>query len=188
MGALFLGMTYSEVVTSCLALIAVAISVWAYVANDRRAHADFRRAWLEHVFSWSTDAIGQMAIVTTKLHNVSRGDTENFIDQETKISELIDTARFIWENHSPEQFGPDKPKAYRGYRPLFLDYMVYTHDLCRKARSGFTAVEANRLEKEVINWRRRFVSEIQSIIDPAWFSKTAGAFSQPGDPRLIEKN
>jgi hypothetical protein len=78
----------------------------------------------------------------------------------SNISVLIDTGRWYFPNRWSDQIGNEKEPAYRGVRQPVLDTVVEAYD-CIKADVSTAA-----RTKDLLMIQRRFVSQIQEVLDP----------------------
>lgn len=75
------------------------------------------------------------------------------------LSALIEEGRFYFPNIRPDEFGVEKPLAYRGYRNIALDFLVASYNLHHKPISQSTRAQAKALQ-------RQFTSVVFDIIRP----------------------
>ena len=80
-----------------------------------------------------------------------------------RLSSLIDQGRFFLPNQNVEEFGLDKPSAYRGWRHAALDPLVAAERVL-SGRVGSGRFESR--DAALIEMQREFVSAIQRILAP----------------------
>jgi hypothetical protein len=81
-----------------------------------------------------------------------------------ELSALIERGRLLFPNiNKGDGYGDDKEEAYRGYRPLVLDFLVEYFDALKAANpANIAEAGIEELKKD----QRLFVSEFQKILDP----------------------
>lgn len=77
-----------------------------------------------------------------------------------RLSALIEQGRFYFPNIKPEEYGQEKPPAYRGYRNVALDFLVASYNLHHKPTS-------KKLEKQAEYLQRLFTSIIFEVVRPS---------------------
>ena len=82
------------------------------------------------------------------------------------LSALIDEGRLFFLNIRRDDYGQDKPSAYRGFTPRLMDCLKIAYLLLEKVRAG--SPENDLLRAQLVDARRDFVSELQREVDPAW--------------------
>ncbi|MGH6753026.1 MAG: hypothetical protein ACREDP_12750, partial [Bradyrhizobium sp.] len=96
------------------------------------------------------------------------------IELRTGLSSIIDRGRWFFPNIKPLTIGVHKEGAYRGLRLPVLDYLVYAHnELEISGRTGTkdSNPDYDSVRQEILDLRRAFVAEIQSVLDPRKNSK-----------------
>jgi len=104
-----------------------------FVAWIRWRRSELRR---DEVLRWADECIE--ALQTLLLISLLKGPplTEEKLDEiRLKIifdtSTLIERGRLFFKNEVINDFGSEKPAAYRGYRPRILDHLVLAHQISR---------------------------------------------------------
>ena len=105
-----------------------------------------------------------------------------------KISALIDRGRLFFPNEAPDTHGQNKPRAFRGFRPVVLDQLKYVYDYVGELHSKRpNARPANVLRDSITECKREFVSEMQSVVDPqARQRRLASILSAPSASVAVE--
>ncbi|MGP1273811.1 MAG: hypothetical protein ACQRW7_00170 [Caulobacterales bacterium] len=157
------------------AIIAVVVSVFALCLSVFNFRAEFRIAWTKEVIGWARQVV---SVLTEMEHDFStacgqslgvRPSGDRVRGQLARLSTLIDEGRFYFENNSDNDFGRDKPVAFRGYRPKLIDVLVRAYDSYRRALTNNEHDPSDTIRKR----KRDFVSHVQEVINPVWFSKKA---------------
>lgn len=82
------------------------------------------------------------------------------------ISSCADQGRLFFPNLPDEKHGLEKPAAFQGYRHPVLSCLVKTYELLGDVarRQDIPTFETDR--EKVIHFRRRFISLVQTELDP----------------------
>jgi hypothetical protein len=171
-------MTLAEVAATVISALFAGISsfaaIVAYRSSEASTRSNFRLEWTRDVIAWGTRAVDAMAIAQSLCECSTNEEVEALPSRYKLVAELsalIDEGRFFFENEAHPTYGAGKPKAYQGYRPIMLDFLVAAHDILKAApmpQAGDT-----RVCQELWAVRREFVSALQGIIEPRWLSKEA---------------
>jgi hypothetical protein len=153
---------FALVVAGLAALAATQISR----LQSRLSAATIVADWLRDVRDWSCEAI---AVVTTAAYaaegapGMESSDDAVLAQCRTSLSAIIERGRFFLPNERPQEYGTEKPPAYRGYRHPALDALV----AAKRVMEGSTELQLfeNRYEA-LVALRREFLSTMQAIIDP----------------------
>ena len=78
-------------------------------------------------------------------------------------STLIERGRLFFKNEVSDNFGSEKPAAYRGYRPRILDHLVIAHQIARYWPNNGDEEIKNRSELAE-NCIKNFVSLVQKEV------------------------
>lgn len=81
-------------------------------------------------------------------------------DQTREVSVLAEQGRMFFRNASPEEYGQDKEPAYRGYRPLILDQLVFSY-LVAENWNAMSPSDRAAGSKVVTRCKERFVGLLQ---------------------------
>ncbi len=88
----------------------------------------------DDVLSWSNQVIEVLQILWLVCIGTGPFKNEEYSQEKLaeiyiRISVLIEQGRLFFKNHRPDDYGQDKPKAYRGIRPEILDQLVLAHQI-----------------------------------------------------------
>jgi hypothetical protein len=138
----------------------------ALAASERR-HASFNTIaeWRRDLREWASDAIevlSEASYLCDDAELESTDDQARTFSCRFRLSSIIDRGRFLLPNIRREDYGVEKPYAYRGLRHSVLDPLVATE---RVLSTGFTGRFSDR-KHAVVAMKREFVSSIQRILDP----------------------
>ena len=83
-----------------------------------------------------------------------------------ELATCIEVGRFFFPNlDKKDGHGKDKPAAYRGYRNIILDFLVFYHRLFRREDRAEHLDRAQYLQRE-------FTSQLFTILDPENYLKS----------------
>jgi hypothetical protein len=141
-------------------------SVKSAAAQQRLATHSTAADWLRDLRQWASEAIDVLAEASYTCSHSDRTKedcSERLRDCRYRLSALVDRGRFFLPNQNVNEFGTEKPSAYRGWRHAALDPLVAAERVVSgKVTSGRFATR----EKALIQMRREFVSAIQRILAP----------------------
>lgn len=150
----------SPQMANVVAFVALVISATVALFNIRdRRNAKYSIAsdYSNQLMVWHGSVIG----VLSELRSASKAASE-----ERKRSlllnlfTLIEQGRFYFPNIKPEEYGTEKPPAYRGYRNIALDFLVASYNLHHKPYTETSFKQAEYLQ-------RLFTSVVFEVVRPA---------------------
>ncbi|RYE30271.1 MAG: hypothetical protein EOP42_12540 [Sphingobacteriaceae bacterium] len=155
-------MIVSDYISIGSVVVSVSAFLYTYFSNTKKY--ELTSQYRSEVISWFDD--------TTKiLMDLKHQCYLEFPNEEIKISLLsalsskIELGRFYFPNiNKSDSFGDDKPLAYRGYRNLILDFLVFSYRLYKKNNAQNYLTHADTLQ-------RYFTSYVFEVIDPIKFLK-----------------
>jgi len=88
------------------------------------------------------------------------------------LSSWTDKGRFFLPNSGIDEYGKDKPSAYRGFRDEALSHILACYGYLKEM--DYTRQEPNlKLRDEIMRSKRKFVSCVQEELDPKKFENDA---------------
>lgn len=155
-------MTTSDFIATGSLIIAISAFIYSYLTNTKKY--ELTSQYRLEILNWYSATIELLI----KLRHEAE---ENFGDKELKrellscLSAQIEIGRFYFPNiDKGDDFGSDKPFAYKGYRNLLLDFLVYSYRLYDNTDSKLYLKHADFLQ-------RHFTSHLFETIDPRDFLK-----------------
>lgn len=115
--------TLAAVVSAIIAIIALVASYFSWRRSELRR---------DDVLAWANEAIATLQSLVlicslrTPLLNESFVSTK-VLDLIFDTSILVERGRLFFKNEVIDEYGAEKPPAYRGYRPKILDHLVIAH-------------------------------------------------------------
>ena len=149
----------AETVIAAISL-ALSISLAIFYLRDRR-HAKFsvENGYINELLNWHKEVIE--VLVRLRCLDRALGDEEHKRDA-CLLSSLIEQGRFFFPNiDKSDEYGADKPPAYRGYRNLALDFLVAYYNLCNQLSSVDRTLQLELLQ-------RHFTSIVFDIVRPQY--------------------
>ena len=143
-------------IVSVAALVISAILAVFYVRDRRHAKYAIENEYVSQLLCWHA------AVVEVLIElGILSGDGSDNRKREllVRLSALIEQGRFYFPNIKQQEYGLDKPPAYRGYRNLALDFLVASYRLHQKPPSAKLAIQAKHLQQ-------LFTSVIYEIVRP----------------------
>jgi len=155
-------MTITDFIATGSLIIAVAAFIYSYATNTKKYELTSQLRY--EIIKWYSTTIEILIRLRLEAEN-------NFISPElrrdllSKLSSQIEIGRFYFPNiDKGDNFGYDKPYAYKGYRNLLLDFLVYSYRL----------FEGNDYQNYLTHsdfLQRHFTSNLFETIDPHTFLK-----------------
>jgi hypothetical protein len=138
-------------------IIAAIAMFYTYVSNTKRYElaSQYRHDLLE----WFAETIEILINLRIGLNNASLIPKEK-TESLARLSAKIELGRFYFPNTDKgDGYGGDKPLAYKGYRNLMLDYLVFSYEIFRRKDAKKYLHHAEALQKQ-------FTSLAFEILDP----------------------
>jgi len=137
------------------------------LAAAEQRHASFNTVaeWRRDLREWAAEASEVLSEATYVCGDLAE-ESEHYRAQtfscRHRLSSIIDRGRFFLPNIRKDEYGADKPFAYRGYRHSALDPLVAAE---RVLSTGYLGAFTDR-KHALIAMKREFISSIQKILDP----------------------
>lgn len=122
-----IGMLICTVISVIVSGISLIITLHEKYCNTVNLETVYR----ERILSWHSRCLNVMMLL--KIDSYTDKEKRNYLAQ---LSALIEEGRFFFPNIDKQNdFGNEKPVAYRGYRCSVLEYLVRYYDLVRNTDS-----------------------------------------------------
>lgn len=150
-------MSFSEWISVISLVVAFVALLYSIVTNTKKYELTYQ--YYQDVVAWHNDVVK----VITKLKVIDeRKGKQTYL---AELSALIETGRFYFPNiDRKDGFGAKKPVAYRGYRNMVLDFLVYEYELFEREDSSKYVQHAESLQ-------RLFTSCVFRYLDPRKLQK-----------------
>lgn len=140
-----------------LAIGASIISIVALIIASKTKKYELSCSQRSQVLSWYQETLE--LLVSLRLSGTYISDT-NKLESLAKLSALIECGRFYFPNiDKNDSYGMEKPLAYRGYRNITLDYLVFFYDIVNKESYVNYSKHLEHLQK-------LFTSRIFEVLSP----------------------
>jgi hypothetical protein len=155
-------MTATDYISIGSLIIATSAFLYSYLTNTKKY--ELKSQYQTEILNWYLETIE----VLIRLKIATKNDSLNKELKNELLSRLsaeIEVGRFYFPNvDKKDNFGREKPQAYRGYRNLLLDFLVFSYCIFEKD-------DAKRYWRHAETLQRYFTSHLFEIIDPASFLK-----------------
>ena len=150
-------MTPSDWIAGISLVVAFAALIYTIVSNTKKYELTYQH--YQDVVAWHSDVV--KVITLLKAANIENEKKTHLAE----LSALIETGRFYFPNiDQHDNFGATKPLAYRGYRNVVLDFLVYEYQL-------FDREDSQKYVKHAEILQRLFTSYVFQYLDPKKLQK-----------------
>lgn len=155
-------MTTSDYIAIASLLIAFLAFIYSYLTNTKKY--ELTSQYRTEILSWYSETID--ILVRLKIEAKDSFKDENLRNELlSRLSAKIEIGRFYFPNvDKGDKFGDEKPLAYKGYRNLMLDFLVFSFQVFEKQ-------EAKKYLRHAETLQRHFTSHLFEILDPNTFLK-----------------
>ena len=143
-------------VIACVSLLISGALAFLYIRDRRHARFTIENDYINQLLQWHHSVV---EILTELRLRRFEGECDEKRFLLIKLSASIEKGRFFFPNIKPEDYGLDKPPAYRGYRNVGLDFLVASYNLYHKSWS-------ENLEGQAEQLQRLFTSVVYEIVRP----------------------
>lgn len=155
-------MATSDYISIGSLVIAIAAFIYSYLTNTKKY--ELTSQYRIELLAWYADTIDILIRLKVEAKD-GYSDKELKKDLLSRLSAKIEIGRFYFPNiDKGDRFGEDKPLAYKGYRNLLLDFLVFSYQV-------FDRSDAINYLGHVEKFQRHFTSKLFEIIDPKSFLK-----------------
>jgi hypothetical protein len=148
------------------ALMALFIGSMTLLITWKRWRQDQLRK--NEVLSWADECVDVLQSIFLVSHThkkfLNEGELRKIrFELSIKTSVLIERGRFFFRNEVSDDWGNQKPKAYRGYRPRILDHLVIGYQIVTRWPNK-NEDEINKRSALALETVQNFVSLAQAEI------------------------
>ena len=150
-------MTFSDWIAGISLVVAFVALIYTIISNTKKYELTYQH--YQDVVAWHSDVVKVITqLKATNIENVKKTHL-------AELSALIETGRFYFPNiDQHDNFGANKPLAYRGYRNVVLDFLVYEYQL-------FDREDSNKYVEHAESLQRLFTSYVYQYLDPKKLQK-----------------
>lgn len=155
-------MTASDFIATISLIIAFITFIYSYLTNTKKY--ELTSQYRTEILCWYSNTIDILIRLKIETKNSSQDEG---LKREllSKLSSKIEVGRFYFPNvDKNDGFGFEKPQAYKGYRNLMLDFLVFSFQIFEKQDAINYLGHADVLQ-------RYFTSHLFEILDPKAFLK-----------------
>lgn len=150
-------MTPSDWIAGISLAVAFVALIYTIISNTKKYELTYQ--YYQDVVAWHSDVI--KVITQLKATNVEN-EKNTYL---AELSALIETGRFYFPNIDlHDGFGANKPLAYRCYRNVVLDFLVYEYQL-------FEREDSNKYVEHAESLQRLFTSYVFQYLNPKKLQK-----------------
>ncbi|MCK5130255.1 MAG: hypothetical protein KAQ68_10400 [Clostridiales bacterium] len=150
-------MTNSITIIVSISSLIIAIFSVVYTVVSNREKFVITSSEREKILDWY-EKVNKIIIELN--HRLLNNDDTNRLPLLSELSALIEVGRFYFPNvDEKDGFGDYKPLAYRGYRNLVLEFLVYIYQIGNHKDATLYTEHIDILRKE-------FTSSIYAILNP----------------------
>ena len=149
----------SDQFANIVSIVALAISgvlAVLYVRDRRNAKYAIESEYCNQLLCWHAAVVDILIELALLSGDGIEGRKKELL---VRLSSLIEQGRFYFPNIKQQEYGLEKPPAYRGYRNIALDFLVASYNLHHKPRSA-------KLDKQAKYLQQLFTSVIYEIVRP----------------------
>ncbi len=183
-----------DLAAAAIAVVALLISIMVSRRQSRVALQDLRLHRDSDIVEWSNRALDHFCstemILRQEYHSItSQAEFEKLRLQTMRhVSSCIDQGRLFFPNldhdnpnWNVDKHGQLKPDAYKGFRHPALDCLVFAYDLLRNDVRYERVHSFETFRNKVTTFKRQFISEVQSELDPRGLARFFGRATRPGN-------
>jgi len=153
-------MTTSDYIAIGSLVIAIGVFIYSFITNTKKY--ELTSQYRSEILIWYSTTIELLIRLRLEAE-------DNFVNSElkrdllSKLSAQIEIGRFYFPNlNKGDSFGANKPPAYKGYRNLLLDFLVYSYRI-------YENKETKNYLKHAEFLQRHFTSHLFETLDPNTF-------------------
>ena len=167
-------MTSSDYIAIGSLGVSVLALAYAYFSSTKRY--ELKSQYRQGLLSWYNDTI-QVLVRLRVETNDPDADADLKKELLARLSANVELGRFYFPNvMNGTDYGDHKPKAYRGYRNVVLDFLVFSYEI-------FSRKDAVDYLEHAQTLQRYFTSSVFELLEPRKFLRetrkyTSKSFSQ----------
>jgi hypothetical protein len=164
-----------DLAAAAIAVLALVFSVRAASRQRRLERETLRLQRDSDVIAWSNSCLANLCQAELLMRpEYAAVSTENDFEKRryeslADLSCSIDRGRLYFPNRDADKYGLERERAYQGKRHAVLDRLVWVYDLLHEKisyRAPADPVSREALRDQAIKFKREFISEVQSEVDP----------------------
>lgn len=117
------------IVSVFISLASTVVAVFAITYSKKLKNFDLNQQYYEDIKEWYEEVLIILKELYLQFAELKIEDKQKLNNVLTKLSSKIDMARLYFPNKIDGDYGLNKPKAYRGRRPLLIDILVFYYNI-----------------------------------------------------------
>lgn len=144
--------------TLVLSIVAITLSILSIISKKYELTGIQR----SQLLAWHKDTVEILIIL--KLSICQKCEISK-IEYLSKLSALIENGRFYFPNIKKKNtFGNEKPSAYKGYRDITLDFLIFSYDILKRE-------DCDKYINHLENLQRLFTSRVFDVLSPQKYNR-----------------
>ncbi|WP_157375661.1 hypothetical protein [Alcanivorax hongdengensis] len=144
-------------VLSSFSLLVSGVLAYLYIRDRRHSKFSIANDYINQLLQWHHSVVSILTELRLRRFEETCDDKRALL---IELSASIEKGRFFFPNIKQEEYGTDKPPAYRGYRNIGLDFLVASYNLHHKPWNTSLDQQAEKLQ-------RLFTSIVYEIVSPS---------------------
>lgn len=162
---------YFSIASLVISIVGVTVTGYLSWRQEKIGKATFKDSWLRSLRAWAEEAVDVLSESSYACHHGYCDKDANEAERRRsdcihRLSSLVDRGRFFLPNELHEDYGLEKPLAYRGYRHASLDYLVAAIRVLEGRNASVLAAMDKSEAKILVDLKREYVSQVQHMLDP----------------------
>lgn len=153
-------MKFSDWISLGSLVIALVALGYTYISNTKKY--ELASQYRKEILTWYADTVEILVRLRVEVKYEDQVPEVKKVLM-SKLSSQIEIGRFYFPNiDKGDGFGSEKPSAYKGYRNLILDFLVFSYSI-------FQRPDAHRYIQHLEILQRHFTSHLYEILNPREF-------------------
>lgn len=169
------------IISVLISLASTIVAVLAITYNRKLKDFDLNQQNYEDIKQWYEEVLIVLKELYLQFAEAKIEDRVKLNNVLTKLSSKIDMARLYFPNKADGDYGINKPKAYRGRRPLLIDILVFYYNVF------FENIYIDNLDV-LRSLQRAFVSEMTLFLAQNQNSATFKMYNVYDTKNIIDIN
>lgn len=151
---------FISLISLFVAICAILYTIISNIERSKTKKYELTYQYFNDMLLWHKEVIGVLTLLNLPSEDLETNEHKRLL---TNLSALIEVGRFYFPNVCKDDgFGEKKPTAYRGYRDIVLDLLVFSYKIYE--RNDYYKY-GNHTEA----LRRSFTSRVFEHLDPVKF-------------------
>lgn len=155
-------MKFSDWVSLGSLVIASVALLYTFLSNTKKY--ELASQYRKEILMWYSNTVEILVKLKVEVKD-GGGDPNSMKELLSKLSSQIEIGRFYFPNiDKGDGYGEKKPSAYKGYRNLILDLLVYSYSISQRP-------DAPKYVQHLETLQRLFTSHVFQTLEPRKFLK-----------------